>query len=339
MGHDPTSIFTAVQDGNVDAVRSLLNQNPRLVKATNASGWRILNQAVSCGHYEIVELLLAQGADIHAKYRGRSLIHDALPHREVIELLLFHGADPNGKNEVGEKPLHRAVMFWREESPVEAKRLVELLLANGADPKAVGRDEFTPLHLAVTSGSPAAKEIVQLLIRYGAQVNAKGKHDATPLHLATLEGSADLVQVLLANGAYIEARDCLFRTPLHNAACSGQHAIVEALLLHGADLAVKDHSGMTAVHSLLTYSKPSLAVLEVLVSHGADVNARENRDHWTPLHFVAARENAETQLVEFFAKHNSLINAQDRYGRTPLQIANKNGNAAVEDLLRSLGGQ
>jgi len=336
--HDPNPIFSAVRDGDIEKVRELLNRKPCLAKAANAHGWRVLNEAVARGHYDLVELLLAKGADLHAKYDRRSLLHDALAHRNVVELLLFRGANPNGENEVGETPLHIAVMFWPEKSVGETKRLVELLLANGADPNAKDHHGRTPLHTAVCAGS-RAEEIVELLIRYNAQINAKDERGATPLHLATTEGSANLVRALLANGAYIEARDCRFGTPLHDAACCGQSAIVDLLLLNGADVTAKDADGMTALHWVAISSKPSLAVLEALLSRGADVNARANRECSTPLHLAVAREESETELLEFLVNHGSAINATDRYGRTALQVAHRNQNKDIESLLRRLGGQ
>lgn len=96
---------------------------------------------------------------------------------------------------------------------------------------------------------------------------------------------------------------------------------------------------MTALHWVAISSQPSLAVLESLLSSGADVNSKENRDYSTPLHLAATREKAETELVEFLVNHGGEINATDRYGRTPLQVAHNNRNDDAESLLRRLGGQ
>jgi len=191
----------------------------------------------------------------------------------------------------------------------------------------------------VCSGSRAAEDIVELLIRCNAQINAKDRQDATPLHSAAAEGSANLVRILLARGADIEARDCGFRTPLHDAACCGHHAVVDVLLSNGADVGAKDGDGMTGMHWVAISSRPSLAVLEALLSHEADVNAKERRDHSTPLHLAAARQKGATELVDFLVNHGSAINTTDLYGRTPLQLAHKNRNDETESLLRRLGGQ
>jgi len=63
-------------------------------------------------HKEIIELLIAKGADVHAKsYRERTPLHDAAyrGHKEIVELLIDAGANVNAKNNSGETPLDLAI--------------------------------------------------------------------------------------------------------------------------------------------------------------------------------------------------------------------------------------
>ena len=64
------------------------------------------------GHKEIVELLIAKGADVNAKAgdAGSTPLHWAVQqsHNEIVQLLIAKGADVNAKHGDGETPLDYA---------------------------------------------------------------------------------------------------------------------------------------------------------------------------------------------------------------------------------------
>jgi ankyrin repeat protein len=173
------SIHEAVGTGNIEAVKKHLAAGTDV--NANDGGWTPLWYAADEGHKEIVELLIAKGADVNAKNKG-----DVTPlygaarsgRKEVAELLIAKGADVNAKDVNGTIPLHYAAYEGHKE-------IVELLIAKGAEVNAktdvYGR---TPLHFAAATGH---KEIAELLITKGADVNAKNKKGKTPLDLAKYE--------------------------------------------------------------------------------------------------------------------------------------------------------
>ena len=87
------------------------------------SGETHLHHAAKYGRKEVVELLIAKGADVNAKRNnGQTPLHRAAGggHKEVAELLIDNGADVNSKIEAGQytgTPLDWAEGVSRRDSP------------------------------------------------------------------------------------------------------------------------------------------------------------------------------------------------------------------------------
>jgi ankyrin repeat protein len=83
-----------------------------------------LHYAARDGYIKIVELLLANGADVNLgeKYYSRTAAELAMNgnHNEVVELLIAKGANVNARDGAGRTP-H---MVCREERPRENRRTV-----------------------------------------------------------------------------------------------------------------------------------------------------------------------------------------------------------------------
>ena len=84
------------------------------------------------------------------------------------------------------------------------------------------------------------------------------------------------------------------------------------------------------------------ALIELLLKHGADVNAKANPgslgwEGWMPLH-VACRNGAQ-DIVELLLLHGADINAKTDKGETPIAIAQNNRRSRVVKLLRKHGAK
>ena len=221
-------------------------------------------------------------------------------HKEVVELLIAEGADVNGKGEGGGTPLHYAALGGHKE-------VAELLIAEGADVNAKADDEWTPLSYAAGFGH---KEVAELLIAEGADVNAKDKNGGrTPLHNASDSGHKEIAALLITAGANLNAMDDNDRTPLdatnkydglikhtetadllrkhggkhgtiEGAASGGDIEAVKEFLATGTDVNAKNFAGLTPLH--WAASGGHKEIVELLITAGADVNAKNNRGG-TPL--------------------------------------------------------
>ncbi len=113
---------------------------------------------------------------------------------------------------------------------------------------------------------------------------AKAPNPAKEILKAAKSGAAGRVKELLDQDAtLISARDTDGSTPLHCATWKGQQAVVELLLRLGADVNARnqnDHWGTTPLHAAAHANQRAIA--ELLIAHGADVNAI-NLNGRTPL--------------------------------------------------------
>ncbi|MGD1085643.1 MAG: ankyrin repeat domain-containing protein [Verrucomicrobiota bacterium] len=146
-----------------------------------------------------------------------------------------------------------------------------------------------------------------------------------------LERAANLGQLrvaafLLDHGVDVDA-DVSGDTPLYDAAQNGQKTMVELLLSRGADVNARDASGETA---LLTATERGLqSVVEVLLAHRADVNLAFTKmnGEQTPLHVAAQRGYAN--LVNLLLAAGANPNVKDSQGLTPLDYAVEKGSPEI----------
>ena len=122
-----------------------------------------LHFASCMGHFEIVEFLLNNGANVDAEmFNGETPLLIAAWYArdgkyETMKALLEHGANVNHKDKHGRTALHNAAMY-------SGKEVINLLISYGADVNAI--DEFgrTPLIAATKqNNTEAASEIKQYI--------------------------------------------------------------------------------------------------------------------------------------------------------------------------------
>jgi ankyrin repeat protein len=222
-----SNLWAAIDDKDLTKIRAIVNDCPESAASRNKLGETPLHWAALEGHNDLVELLLAHGADVNAKDNGNyTALHEAAlaGHNDLVELLLAHGADVNTKDKDGFTALHDAA--WHG-----YKDVVELLLAHGADVNAKDNNGYTALSSAVYK---CYKDVVELLLAHGADVNAKNNTTrSTALHDAAWHGYKDVVELLLAHGADINAKDNIGYTALHEAEVQRHNDVAELLRQRG----------------------------------------------------------------------------------------------------------
>ncbi len=144
------------------------------------------------------------------------------------------------------------------------------------------------------------------------------------------------LEKLLSGGVLRSAVDVNFRhgrqrmTLLHHAATDGTKEIVEVLLRHGADVNAVTKTGRdNALHYAISWSN-SLDIATMLVDAGAIIDLRMSGGG-TCLSHAAYRGN--TQGVEFLLQHGAVADLQDEGGNTALYSAAMGGRSGTVKLL------
>lgn len=281
------------------------NPNPRIVEALVKGGANVhapggsvlstpLHYAARYNNAAVVSALIQHGARVgdvngridsswnrSANINGNTALHSAAYNEDasVIGVLVDAGADVQRRNSSGMTPLHFAVLARRATT-------ISALVRRGADPKArvtlVAREDqmhdctgCNAIHLLVDSlygedvNLPRTRELLTVLVDADVDVNAQieGHMYAgyTALRLAVeSELNPGVVALLMEFGAKVE-RDMLHTALAKRFQYSGSYA--------GANDA-RDVG-----------SADNLAVLDLLIENGADVNARAPRSECrtTPL--------------------------------------------------------
>jgi ankyrin repeat protein len=201
-----------------------------------------LHVALADRRIEIARLLIAHGADVHARDSiGRTPLIVAITNcPQAIELLLTSGADINEETRFGPTLLAAARYQWiydRKRRGRENANAVKILLEKGADPNT--RDSAGRNALMVMSMENRPSDI-----RMGLR---KGPHDKGAIFSDDGDLTQSIGEALLQAGCDVNAADKDGRTPLMYAALYHRYPAVHQLLISGANIRAKDKDGKTAL--------------------------------------------------------------------------------------------
>ena len=300
-----TALHHAVFGNSEAAVKLLLERgaNPN-IRCQGDKAYP-LHFAVEKHRLPIVRLLVEHGADTVGEgdfhelgVIGWATAWDYIqPNPEIVAYLLAHGARHTIFSAVamGDAEMIRELV---SRTPGDLERRM-----NGTIMRSM------PLHLAVIKNQPAA---VTTLLDLGANTESLNEAGFSALDLAALDGRHDLVQVLLERGANVrlpaavalhrttDVEKLLRRDPgtlkpdgrwghfIIRASERAPGEVIETLIRNGASVNVRDDpktsidatSGYTPLHAAAWYG--NLSAIGVLMKHGADVRAREEKYHGTP---------------------------------------------------------
>jgi ankyrin repeat protein len=315
-------LVRAAQDDSGDAMPLVASAFPaaHVVEFRDEHQRTVTHLAVLIDNLELLEFALESGASLDAcDDCGASPLTTALVsgHFRAADMLVTYGCDVDHCNPALQTALHVLATYG-------ALDAVQWLLERGADVEARDAGGNSPLHLAAAYCS---LPVVELLLAAGADVNVQNASGATPLHFAAPNGNYAVVATLIESGGDVESRDEHGNTPLIDAAfvsqhaaphfASGdqttQHAVIELLLQHGADVNAVNRDGDSALFGAV-HSEYD-AVVKLLLVHGADARVRNNQQE-TLLHVLARGYASSAAIWRELLQHEADILAQDRRNLT-----------------------
>ena len=339
-----TVLMAAARTGSPRAVQMLIEYGAPVDAREARMGETALMWAVAENHPEAATLLIAHGADVNLRSSDLKFPKDRfglegvltiLPHGrwtplmyaarqgslEAARVLVDAGADKNARDPDLSTPAIIATINGHYD-------VAAMLVERGADPNLTDTAGMAVLYAAVDMNMPAeiygrpnrkststisALELMTGLLEHGANPNAQ-------LRSATVQRAHTPGDGLLGAGS----------TPLMRAARTGDAAAMRILLEHGADPAMTTNNHTTALmfaagngrgtgvfQKDIGTERDMLNAVQVLVERGVDVNLA-NDNGQTAMHFAA---QASDEIVRYLAAHGATLDAKDKQGHTPADLA------------------
>ena len=345
VGGQPALLAAAAtEEDDAAGVQLLLKQKAK-VDARDIRGRSALHEAAFAGHGEIVEALLAAGADPAAADRlARTPVLEAARggHLAVLDRLLAQ-LPKSGVSEAAAVDAHgRGALMLAAMSENATPALIERLLALGLDADARDFDDKRAIDRAAEAGRWALVAALDRAYPLPSAVSDAAESPDAPL--------PDRAPAALLREGLHERRGAelgglaQLLTPaelgalLHDEAPAPSAEQIERLLAWGADAGVRDANGDTPLFALLTRGPAALPALQALLRRGVSPAGSGGLARF--LAACSASEQAARGL-EYFAL-DLLERGADPFapspaGDPPLALAVRLGWSRLVDRLLAIG--
>lgn len=269
---------------------------------------------------------------------------------DVVNQLLAQGANKNAQTPKGNSPL---ILAFNKNKFAMFNHLLDI----GVNVDTQDMNQETVLMLIVKKEKKL--NYLESLLDYSPNLDLQNNHKSTALHLACMFKNVEAAQTLINEGANVLLKTVQKTTPLLAAAQNGSFTIVQLLIDKGADVHDLDHYGkdvlMSAVAqpeikkeeiesyfmicqkiieqdaNVVNYVAPGgitsifmasmyqrTDIVKLLLDNGANPNVSHSYStvsKITPLHFATQAKNVEmaTALLE----KNADLNVKNSGGNTP----------------------
>ncbi|MCX8513513.1 MAG: ankyrin repeat domain-containing protein, partial [Candidatus Pacebacteria bacterium] len=203
-----------------------------------------------------------------------------------------------------------------------------IFLKRNANLDVVDKYGDSPLIYATKSNQPL---VAQMLIKAGANVNIVNNDGRTALAYSIINGMSTTSIALIKAGTNLDNLDNSTNTAFSLAIEKGDSVMAKLILNSGYDFNIQTDKGLSAANLAVVSGENS--ILSNLLSKGADIRISDENKA-TPLIYASFTDDSTTTTTILnFATSSAVIDDQDKYGRTALMYAIRNGNFDIVKLL------
>ncbi|MNR77752.1 Ankyrin repeats (3 copies) [compost metagenome] len=179
---------------------------------------------------------------------------------------------------------------------------------------------------------------LRVLLATGVDINATNRQGRTAITLASLKQHYECVEHLIAAGADINKQDQTCFNPFLLACLNNDLRLLRITLQANPDLNCLSRFG--GVGLTPACEKGHLDIVRELLLH-TEINVNHtNFVGWTPLlEAIVLNDGGATQqeIVRLLLEHGANPHMTDKYGKTPLTLAQEKGYTEIAQLLIAAG--
>lgn len=254
---------------------------------------------------------------------------------EVVELLLAHGADPYQESFTKKNSLAR-ISSADQRREVRLKHLLYLLDSYNCDSSRelqISREDIVEKYLRVSDffelmieGDDNMEILRKVITPRLLNKRLAARDNITPLHRVAGYNQLKLAVYLITLGADVNAIDAYGRIPLHNAAKFGHIEMIELLIKSGSDIDKQDFEGYSPIHGA---ASNTFIACCILIELGANKYVRSNSGQLP--YDMADSEDVkemlmlkEVQMVPSSSEQAIYIGFQEEHAKTDSSIDERN---------------